>query len=228
MPAAKKLARNKLNDLELLPDRHGRLAVAVGAAPTRTLARGVRAGRFRRCLSSRLAVVTVRIPPLRTRLEDLRLLVDAIQDELGRRRAAQGLPPPERLDEAAMAMLARYDFPGNVRELRNIVERWAVLGASLPPGETSPVPERAEGSAPAPAAASPAAPEEGEALAQILALPYHEAKDAWVERFERAFVRESLRRTGGNVSRAARETGVDRRHLQRLMARFGVRTDESE
>jgi transcriptional regulator with GAF, ATPase, and Fis domain len=198
-------------------DQIHKVDVRVVAATNRTLAKEVAAGRFRQDLYYRLAVVTVRIPPLRTRIEDLRLLVDAIQDELGRRRAAQGLPPPERLDDAAMAMLARYDFPGNVRELRNVVERWAVLGASLPPGldET-----------PAPAVASPEAPEAAASPDALLALPYHEARDAWTERFERAFVREALRRSGGNVSRAARDAGVDRRHLQRLMARFSIRADE--
>jgi len=200
-------------------DHIHKVDVRIVAATNRNLAKEVAAGKFRQDLYYRLAVVTVRIPPLRTRIEDLRLLIDAIQDELGRRRAAQGLPPPDRLDDAAMAMLARYDFPGNVRELRNIVERWAVLGASLPPGQGEP----ADVASPTAVGAqvTDAAPD------RLLALPYHEARDAWTERFERAFVREALRRSLGNVSRAAREAGVDRRHLQRLMARFSIRADDS-
>ena len=59
--------------------------------------------------------------------------------------------------------------------------------------------------------------------APLLKLPYHEAKEAWNERFERAYVEAILTQSGGNVSRAAREAGVDRRHLQRLMARFGIK-----
>ena len=57
-------------------------------------------------------------------------------------------------------------------------------------------------------------------------LPYHEAKDAWVERFERAYVEAILAQSGGNVSKAARDAGVDRRHLQRLMARFGLKASD--
>ena len=187
------------------------------AATNRALAKEVTAGRFRQDLYYRLAVVVVRIPPLRTRLEDLRMLVDHIQDELARRRTAAGLAPWPRLDEASISMLMRHDFPGNVRELRNVVERWAVLGASDPAAQTV-LPEAAADTSAA--AAAVVAGVDG----ALLGLPYHEAKDAWVERFDRTYVEEILRRSGGNVSRAARDAGVDRRHLQRLMARFGVRS----
>ncbi len=193
--------------------------VRVVAATNRSLSKEVTAGRFRQDLYYRLAVVTVKIPPLRTRLDDLRLLVDSIQDELERRRKATGLPPPQRLDETAMAMLTRYEFPGNVRELRNIVERWAVLGAATAPGETSPIASHAESAVAAPRAT----PASGELDSSIFDLPYHEAKEAYVERFDRAFTEEALRKSGGNVSKAARDAGVDRRHLQRLMVRFGVK-----
>ena len=193
--------------------------VRVVAATHRSLAKEVTAGRFRQDLYYRLAVVTVKIPPLRTRLDDLRLLVDGLQDELERRRKASGLPLPDKLDDTAMAMLARYDFPGNVRELKNIVERWAVLGASSAPGDASglaaPGPSR-------PGTTQPGATSNG-LDAALFDLPYHEAKDAYIERFDRAFVDEALRRSAGNVSKAARDAGVDRRHLQRLMVRFGIK-----
>jgi transcriptional regulator with GAF, ATPase, and Fis domain len=197
-------------------DRSIAVDVRVVAATNRSLAKEVTAGRFRQDLYYRLAVVTVKIPPLRTRLDDLPLLCDGIQEELERRRKAAGLPPPAHLDETAMQMLRRYDFPGNVRELRNIVERWAVLGTSVPPGETSPI-----GAPPSQRTSVPQAP--GTLDAAIFELPYHEAKDAYIERFDRAFTEEVLKKSGGNVSKAARDAGVDRRHLQRLMARFGIR-----
>jgi transcriptional regulator with GAF, ATPase, and Fis domain len=204
-------------------DRAVPVDVRVVAATNRNLAREVAANRFRQDLYYRLAVVIVHVPPLRTRLDDLRLLVDAIQDELGRRRAAAGQPPLTRLDETAIALLSRYDFPGNVRELRNIVERWAVLGATAAPGDPTVT-------APALATPSPAATaalESDEPLSSLVALPYHEAKDAWTERFDRAYVEQILKRSGGNVSKAARDAGVDRRHLQRLMVRFGVRSTDA-
>jgi transcriptional regulator with GAF, ATPase, and Fis domain len=223
-------------------DRTVAVDVRVVAATNRALAREVTAGRFRQDLYYRLAVVVVRIPPLRTRIEDLRMLVDAIQDELSRRRTASGLPPLERLDDSALAMLMRYDFPGNVRELRNVVERWAVLGTSdLAPtagasASSGPDPDARRGTRPpegpgmrAPGSDPDAAPggdaaSPGAVGAELLELPYHEAKEAWLERFERAFTQHVLDRSGGNVSKAARDAGVDRRHLQRLMARFRIKS----
>ena len=202
-------------------DRARAVDVRVVAATNRSLSREVAAGTFRQDLYYRLAVVVVRIPPLRTRLEDLRLLVEHIQDELARRRSALGQPPYPRLDERAMAMLERYDFPGNVRELRNIVERWTVLGMATAPGD--PV----VGGAPAaPPAAAPERSGVDDGLAALMALPYHEAKDAWVDRFDKGYAEAVLARSGGNVSKAARDAGVDRRHLQRLMARFGIKSGE--
>jgi transcriptional regulator with GAF, ATPase, and Fis domain len=199
-------------------DRSFPVDVRVVAATNRALVREVAEGRFRQDLYYRLAVVTVRIPPLRTRLEDLRLLVDAIWSELARRREAQGLPAPVRLDATAMAMLARYDFPGNVRELRNVVERWAVLGPSAAPPETRPREPAIADAEPSPRGAS----EEASLETPLLDLPYHEAREALLERFEKHFVERALEKSGGNVSKAAREAGVDRRHLQRLMSRFGI------
>ena len=200
-------------------DKSFSVDVRVVAATNKNLAKEVKAGRFRQDLYYRLAVVTVKIPPLRTRLEDLRLLCDGVWEELARRKKASGLPPPARLDQTAMSMLMRYDFPGNVRELRNIVERWAVLGTTAPPGETAPL-------APASTASPDAAQAAADPFGALLELPYHEAKDALNERFERAFTEAALARSGGNVSKAAREAGIDRRHLQRMMARFGLRAKE--
>ena len=207
-------------------DRIRAVDVRIVAATNRLLGREVQAGRFRQDLYYRLAVVIVRVPPLRTRLEDVRLLVDHVEDEIARRRAAAGQPPRERLDETAIAMLLRYDFPGNVRELRNIVERWAVLGATGAPGH--PDAERREVTARPKEASAPAeaSPQADGAAGDLLRLPYHEAKDVWVERFERAYVEAILAQSGGNVSKAARDAGVDRRHLQRLMARFGLKASE--
>jgi len=192
------------------------LNVRVVAATNRSLSNEAERGVFRSDLYFRLAVVVVRIPPLRTRLDDLILLVDHIHQELNRRRVASGQPPLEPLDDTAIAMLQRYEFPGNVRELRNIVERWSVLGPHAAPGNpavrsgvTEPGDEPAVGV--------------GGVEPSLLGLPYHEAKDAWVERFECAYVTAALDEAGGNVSQAARDAKVDRRHLQRLMARYDIK-----
>ena len=214
------------------------IEVRVVAATNRSLAREVKDGRFRQDLYYRLAVVVVRVPSLRTRLEDLRMLIDHLQDELARRRVALGQAPLARLDETAVSMLLRYDFPGNVRELRNIVERWTVLGGATgapgdpafgqrePDAHTQGGASLDEGREGAPRGVAEAALDTTRVDAQLMALPYHEAKEAWLDRFERAYVEEVLRSSGGNVSKAARNAGVDRRHLQRLMARFGLRAND--
>jgi len=202
-------------------DRTVNVDVRVIAATNKNLAKEAKGGRFRQDLYYRLAVVTVKIPPLRTRLDDLRLLVDAIWEELARRRRVAGLPAPERLDPTAMVMLTRYEFPGNVRELRNIVERWAVLGATVAPGETSPLGPGAPSATSPPTTTRPGI---SDPFAELVDLPYHEAKDALNERFERTFTQAILDKSGGNVSKAARDAGVDRRHLQRLMVRFGIKS----
>ena len=215
-------------------DRSRSVEVRVIAATNLALAREVAAGRFRQDLYYRLAVVVVRVPPLRTRLEDLRMLIDHLQDELARRRVALAQAPLARLDETAVAMLLRYDFPGNVRELRNIVERWTVLGgATGAPGDPTVGRQVEPARDDAPDGPSPGQPQGSGAGdgassvdAALMGLPYHEAKEAWIDRFERAYVEDILRRSGGNVSKAARDAGVDRRHLQRLMARFGLKASE--
>ncbi len=190
--------------------------VRVVAATNRHLANDAEQGSFRRDLYFRLAVVVVRIPPLRTRLDDLQLLVDHIQGELNRRRIVTGQEAHDPIGDTAMAMLRRYDFPGNVRELRNIVERWSVLGAHAAPGN----PAVRSGVTNQGAAAGAMGDDVDDSL---LSLPYHEAKDAWIERFERAYVDTALDKAGGNVSQAARDAKVDRRHLQRLMARYDIK-----
>jgi transcriptional regulator with GAF, ATPase, and Fis domain len=190
--------------------------VRVVAATNRNLAHEAERGSFRQDLYYRLAVVVVRIPPLRTRIDDLALLVEHIQGELNRRRVATGQPAHPPLGETALAMLRRYEFPGNVRELRNIVERWTVLGAHAAPGNPA---VRSGVTHQGPAMAH----HESEVDAGLLSLTYHEAKEAWIERFERAYVAAALDRAGGNVSQAARETQVDRRHLQRIMSRYDIR-----
>jgi len=190
--------------------------VRVVAATNRHLSNDAEEGTFRRDLYFRLAVVVVRIPPLRTRLDDLELLVDHIQGELNRRRVVTGQEALDPIGDTAMAMLKRYDFPGNVRELRNIVERWSVLGAHAAPGNPA-VRSGVTNQGASPDAAG------GDVDGSLLSLPYHEAKDAWIERFERAYVDAALDKAGGNVSQAARDAKVDRRHLQRLMGRYDIK-----
>ena len=138
----------------------------------------------------------VALPPLRERPDDIPLLVDHFVRELG--RGAASLP------ERTVRALESQAFPGNVRELRNAVARALSLGG----GSGRP-------SAPPPGAPAPAAID--------LSVPLVAARDRVTEAFEEAYLREALRETGGNVSRAAEIAGVNRKFIQRAMKRYGLR-----
>ncbi|WP_245678140.1 sigma 54-interacting transcriptional regulator [Chondromyces crocatus] len=189
--------------------RARKVDIRVIAATNRRLEREVNSGRFREDLYYRLSVVTVRVPPLRERKEDLPLLLQHFLSDLGAPEQIS-LFPPDVMDK-----MMRYDWPGNVRELRNQVERTVVLGgdALLAGAEASPTsPEGHPGDARA-----------AEALGADIERPFKEAKEAMVDRFEREYLVALLAWASGNVSRAARKAGLDRMYLHRLLQRHGLR-----
>lgn len=181
--------------------------VRVVSAGEKSLQREVKEGRFRQDLYYRLAAVVVKLPPLRSRLQDVPLLVETVLEDVNKRRVAQGLEGYPGLDRRAMELLLHYDFPGNVRELRNLVERFAVLGAdpaALAHGVTGGV--------------------TGAGGHEIRTdLPFHDAKEVWTEIFEKTYLTKLLVTHNNNVSAAARTSGIDRRHLQRLMVKHDLR-----
>ncbi len=188
-------------------DRAVPVDVRVVAATNRNLPREVKEGRFRQDLFYRIAAVVVKLPPLRSRLEDVGLLVETVLEDINRRRSGQNLMPYPPLDRRAMDLLLHYDFPGNVRELRNLVERFAVLGAD-----------------PAALTQSPPSSEIRTGGFEIRTdLPFHDAKEIWNDTFERTYLTRLLSSHNGNVSAAARSSGIDRRHLQRLMLKHDLR-----
>jgi DNA-binding NtrC family response regulator len=160
-------------------------------------------GTFREDLYYRLAVVSLTLPPLRTRRDDIPLLARHFHRSLAGPTASE--PPPEFL-----ARLAARSWPGNVRELRNFIERSVSLGLV----EAQP----ARPSRPPPAGGLPTM--EGMVA---LRLPLKEARQAWIESFESVYLRDVLSKSGGNVTRAAERAGVSRRFLQRMIARMGIR-----
>ncbi|HTQ45995.1 MAG TPA: sigma 54-interacting transcriptional regulator [Polyangiaceae bacterium] len=184
--------------------------VRIVAATNRSLARCVNEGTFREDLYYRLAVVTLSMPPLRTRREDIPVLARHFHRAISGADAAE--LPPEFL-----ARLMGRSWPGNVRELRNFVERSVSLGLI---DERSP--------ATSSAAAAPPSSNEGPDISAMLAmrLPLKEARAAWIESFESIYVRDVLRQCGGNVTRAAERAGVSRRFLQRMIARLGIKPSE--
>ena len=168
------------------------------AATNRDLEAMVRLGEFREDLYYRLNVVTIDLPPLRSRREDIPLLVDHFL----RRFAAESKAAVESVSREAMDVLLKYEYPGNVRELENIVHRAVVL-ARGPVVTTADLPLhvaelRSEGQQP------PA---------------------SFVERvaqFERELILEALERAGGVQTRAARELGMSERHLRYKLRKYGL------
>jgi DNA-binding NtrC family response regulator len=174
--------------------------VRVVAATHRDLRAAVNAGKFREDLFYRLGVVVLRIPPLRERTEDIRVLIDHFLVDSGHTGRAS-----EILDSKTMALLEQHHWPGNVRELRNFV------AAALAMGEP---PELAKARAELPATLLAR-----EVVAGLLSLSYAEAKGRVLDEFEQLYLKGLLARCKNNVSKAAREAQMDRSHLRNLIAK---------
>ncbi|MFO0566707.1 MAG: sigma 54-interacting transcriptional regulator [Polyangiaceae bacterium] len=174
--------------------------VRVLAATNRSLAESVNEGSFREDLFYRLSVFEIALPPLRARREDIAVLARHYYSTFA------DVPMPESL----LPSLLSRGWPGNVRELRNFIERTVAMGYS--------------GSEPAPLPAPSAALES----AVPVHLPLKEARVAWSEQFELLYARAILARGGGNVTRAAELAGINRRTLQRMLARVGVNVADDD
>jgi transcriptional regulator with GAF, ATPase, and Fis domain len=190
-----------------------RVDVRVIAATNRNLEREVNLGRFRGDLFFRLAVVTVQLPPLRERLEDLPLLLRAILESMG------ALDNESLFVPRVFREMSGHDWPGNVRELRNYVERAVILGVA------GSIRGRAD---------LPLPPNLGDAIQSPgwtdadLDEPFKAAKERLLTRFERAYLSRLLEQSEGNVSRAARQAKLDRMYLSRLLQRYGLKTRASD
>jgi DNA-binding NtrC family response regulator len=178
--------------------------VRIIASTKHDLLADVNDGGFRRDLYHRLMVVRLYVPPLRERAEDVPALVDFF---LRAACAAHGCAVPT-LSERALRALCDYEWPGNVRELRNLVERAISLA-----------PDAAEidiGLLGLPA--EPRAVARGNQMPSIGELiPFKDAKDRLVDRWERQYLIELLGLSQGNVSQAAKHAGLARGHLHRLL-----------
>jgi len=180
------------------------------AATNRDIQEEVRRGGFREDLYFRLNVICIKLPPLRARLDDVPLLVDHFIAPYGERMGK----PVRGVDAEVMAALGRYLFPGNVRELEHLIERAVVLGrGDILTAESFP-----------PMLFQTASP--GEFDVPIPAGNLAEARRTIVDSFERRFVSETLRRTGGNVTEAAEAAGVERQSFQRLMKRYDILSED--
>jgi DNA-binding NtrC family response regulator len=181
--------------------------VRLVAATNRVLDDAVAAGAFRADLLYRLGVVQLQLPPLRERREDITALAAHFIAQLAERHGLAALP----LAEGARRALLAHDWPGNARELRNVMERALVLAD----GDAI---EAADLPATIASSASPLRPVDA-ALAE---LTWADARARALDAFERSFLAASLERHGGNVSATARALGLHRQSLQKMLRRLGL------
>ena len=189
-----------------------RVDVRVLSTTNRDLAAEIAAGRFREDLFYRLAVVPLRLPALRERREDV---PDLARLFLTRAAEHSGTPGRE-LSTDALTALQAYDWPGNVRQLRNLMD-WLQIMA--PGGATDLI--RADMLPPEIGAAAPAL-FNADPSEDIMGLPLREARDL----FETQYLQAQLLRFGGNISRTAQFVGMERSALHRKLKQLGVGGDE--
>jgi transcriptional regulator with GAF, ATPase, and Fis domain len=186
-----------------------RAEARVVAATKRDLKLEVERGKFREDLYFRLAVVPVTVPPLRSRREDIAPLVERFV-ELARKRDSASASIT--LSAATVAALAAHDWPGNVRELRNVLDRAIYIATAGGEREVRIV------DLPVAASAGHADTPSFEA-----GRSYREVREQFESDFERRYVSWLLDRHAGNISAAAREARMDRKHLYDLARRHGLR-----
>jgi transcriptional regulator with GAF, ATPase, and Fis domain len=192
-------------------NRTMRSNVRVVVATKRNLQREVLGGKFREDLYFRLAVVPITVPPLRTRREDIPALVNSILKTNGGGLAVS--------DETMQGLVA-HDWPGNVRELRNVLDRSMYLARAAGQTELSLVTLPTSGASTGAAAI--------EAFQFEAGKTYRETRARYDAEFERRFVKWLLGRHGGNVSAAARDAKMDRKHLHDMAKKHGLRSADHD
>lgn len=184
--------------------------VRIITAANRVLERLVEGGAFRLDLLYRLKLLHLTLPPLREREADIALLAEHFVRACSARYGKPALP----IDPETLAWFRRHRWPGNIRELENLIQRHLLLAdgericIAAPPGLA--------------AAASGA-----DASASYLPINYRQAKKRAVAEFESRFLENLMGQANGNVSAAARISGTERRHLGRLLKKHGIAKDSS-
>ena len=191
--------------------------VRLVSATNRDLREAVMKGQFREELYYRVNVIAIKLPPLRERAGDVKLLAHVFLKKYGQGRIAS-------IDEGAMRALESYAWPGNVRELQNIVERACALAEGesitrrdLPEHVLAPAATSPGGGAPAAALAT------DQALTASADLSLKDAKERWLQVLEASYLRDLLDRHDGNISAAAKAAGIDRKTFHRLINKYRLR-----
>lgn len=182
--------------------------VRIISSSSKDLAAAIAEGSFREDLFHRLSVVPVRAPALSERREDIPELVDYFMEQIS---ASTGMPR-RRVGADAMAVLQSHDWPGNIRQLRNNVERLMILASGDPESEISTDMLPAEIGALVPSTPAGAGGE------KLMSLPLREAREV----FEREYLVAQISRFGGNISRTAEFIGMERSALHRKLKSLGI------
>ncbi|RDV01188.1 sigma-54-dependent transcriptional regulator [Undibacter mobilis] len=182
--------------------------VRIVASTARNLESAIAQGQFREDLYHRLSVVPVRVPALSERREDIPELIDYFMDQISQ---STGLPR-RRIGEDAMAVLQSHNWPGNVRQLRNNIERLMILAGGDPDAviDASMLPQDV-------GSMVPAMPN-GNGGEQLMGLPLRDAREV----FEREYLVAQISRFGGNISRTAEFVGMERSALHRKLKALGI------
>lgn len=204
--------------------------VRVIAATNRTLEDEVRSGRFREDLFYRLSVVRVFLPPLRERIVDLEPLVKHFLKSSTFNRRRDGQLKLRGVSPEAIEACSAYEWPGNIRELLNVVER----ACSLADGERielNDLPDHISGLNSGFGFATPPRLLDDDELdipdpRELSKKTFKDAKEQWLTSFESDYIATLLEKNKGNISHAAREADIDRKYFRKLMKKYDISADE--
>ncbi|HBF13672.1 MAG TPA: Fis family transcriptional regulator [Deltaproteobacteria bacterium] len=192
------------------------LDVRVICATNRNLKKEVEEGRFREDLYYRLSVVKIQLPPLRQRNDDIPLIIEKLLSTARYNKKPDGTYYATRIEDDAIRLLQRYQWPGNIRELNNILERAVSFSENgIVNGQHmqfifSEIDHRTDDS------------KTVTTTGVDSNMPFKEAKQKVLESFEKDYLVELLQKNKNNVSKAAREAKIDRKHLRNLLIKYGI------
>lgn len=191
-----------------------KIDVRVISATNRNLKQEIQGGKFREDLYYRMSVVKISLPALRERPEDIPLIIERLLTTQTYNKTPTGFKVT-RVEDEALKLLQRYPWPGNVRELANILERACsfVEGETIRRSDLEFVFSEIDD-----------AEERTENMRINTDIPFKEAKQEIVERFEKEYLEELLKKHNYNLSKASREAKVDRKHIRNLLKKYGIET----
>ncbi len=209
--------------------------VRIIAATNRNLEDEVREGRFRQDLYYRLSVVKLNLPPLRERVDDIPLLCGHFLENGHYNRGPDGTQRVGGVSQSAMKQLQAYHWPGNIRELVNVIERAVSFcdGGLIEAQEfpdyvrdaiKKPLRDRPSTAVSPTVPAPPSLTDSSQVPAEVVdtSVTFKDAKEKWVSSFERDYIISLLKRHKGNISHAAREADIDRKYFRKLMKKYSI------